>query len=101
MYELWELIGDTWTLFARAPSCEAAIDRLDDECRRRCEQLAANGEGASRIRFQFEIRDPSGTVVAGMSTRPSANLRSGREPYDDRIRRLRPRDFGHPDDYMG
>jgi hypothetical protein len=74
MYELWELIGGTWVLLAQPPSCEAAIGRLDEECRRRSDQLAANGEGATRIRFQFEIRDPAGTVVAGMSTRPIGDL---------------------------
>jgi hypothetical protein len=98
MYELWELIGDTWALLAQAPSCAAAIDRLDEECRRRCDQLAANGEGATRIRFQFEIHDASGSVVAAMSTRPIADLPTQGESYDDPSRRLWPGGFDQPDD---
>jgi hypothetical protein len=88
MYELRELIFDTWTLLAQAPTWEAAVDRLDDECRRRCDQLSANGEGGSQIRFQFEIRDPSGAVVAGVSTKPIPDLPSHREIFDDHPHRL-------------
>jgi hypothetical protein len=99
MYELRELIGDAWTPLVQAPTLENALDRLDEECRRRCDQLAANGEGSSQIRFRFEIRDPSGAVVTGVSTRPIADLPSHREIFEDHVRRARQRGFGWPDDH--
>ncbi|TDD37874.1 hypothetical protein E1287_07405 [Actinomadura sp. KC06] len=62
MFEIWQtnkppvMIGD-------ASGIDDALDQLDDACRRRHEQAAANGEGTSHIRYWFEVRDDQGPAA--------------------------------------
>lgn len=81
MYTVRELIGDFGIELLQAPTHEAALDRLDEECRRRFYQLAANGEGG-RIRYHFEVQDDSGAVVNSLYTTPRLDGPSLREIYD-------------------
>jgi hypothetical protein len=76
-----ELIGKLVFELFQAPTHEAALDLLDEECRRRFHQLAANGEGG-RIRYHFEIYDDSGALVNSLYTTPRLERPSLREIHD-------------------
>lgn len=62
MHELWDTNAPP-RLLARVPGFDAAAAALDAECRRRHAQALANGEGATGIRYRFEIRDEQGPVM--------------------------------------
>jgi hypothetical protein len=81
VYTVRELIGELVLELFQAPSHEAAIDRLDEECRCRFYQLAANGEGG-RIRYHFEIYDNSGALVNSLYTTPRLDGPTLREIHD-------------------
>jgi hypothetical protein len=81
VYTVRELIGEFDIELFQAPTHEAALDRLDEECRCRFYQLAANGEGG-RIRYHFEVYDASGAVVNSLHTTPRLDGPSFREIYD-------------------
>ncbi len=89
VYTVRELIGDLGIELFQTPTHEAALDRLDEECRCRFYQLAANGEGG-RIRYHFEVYDDSGAVVNSLHTTPRLDGPSLREIYDI-VRRDAPR----------
>ena len=81
VYTVRELIGELGIDLFQAASHEAALERLDEECRCRFYQLAANGEGG-RIRDHFEVSDDSGAVVNSIHTTPRLDGPSLREIYD-------------------
>jgi hypothetical protein len=82
VYTVMEQIGTLVVELFRAPTHEAALDRLDEECRSRFHQLAANGEGGGGIRYRFEIHDPAGTMVSSLSTGPRLDGPSLREIHE-------------------
>jgi hypothetical protein len=69
MFQVWE-VGNPATQLAEAGTLDAALAELDDECRRRHDQVAANNEGAHEIRYNFEIRDAAGAVLAWLTYSP-------------------------------
>lgn len=81
MYTVRELIGELDFELFRAPTHEAALDRLDEECRLRVHQIAANGEGG-RIRYHFEIRDGAGVLVNSLYTTPRLGRPTLREIHE-------------------
>ncbi|HEU5159294.1 MAG TPA: hypothetical protein VFU43_20025 [Streptosporangiaceae bacterium] len=81
MYTVKELIGELGIELFHAPTHEAALDHLDEECRCRFHQLAANGEGG-RIRYHFEIYDDAGALVNCLHTTPRLEGPTLREIYD-------------------
>jgi len=81
VFTVRERIGKLVIELFQAPTHEAALDRLDEECRCRFRQLAANGEGG-RIRYHFEIHDDSGALVNSMYTTPRLDGPSLREIHD-------------------
>ena len=81
MYRVRELIGRLEFELFEAPTHEAALDLLDQECLHRFHQLAANGEGG-RIRYHFEIDDPLGDLVNSLYITPRMDGPSLREIHD-------------------
>jgi hypothetical protein len=81
VFTVRELIGELVFELFQAPTHEAALDRLDEECRCRFHQLAANGEGG-RIRYHFEINDASGALVDSLYTTPRLVGPTLREIHD-------------------
>ncbi|MFV2172312.1 hypothetical protein ACFHW2_11980 [Actinomadura sp. LOL_016] len=68
MFEIWETTPPARRL-GEAGTFDAAVEELDAECGRRHAQAAANGEGASQMRFRFEIRE-AGEIAAMLSWGP-------------------------------
>lgn len=82
VYTVMEQIGRHAVEIFQAPTHVAALDRLDEECRRRFHQLAANGEGGGHIRYRFEVVDPTGMLVSSLNTTPRLDGPSLREIHD-------------------
>ncbi|MCP9964020.1 hypothetical protein [Actinomadura madurae] len=59
MFEIWETTAPPRRL-GEANGFTEAMRLLDDECRRRYDEAAANTEGTQQMRYRFEVRDEAG-----------------------------------------
>lgn len=71
MFDVWETTRPARRL-GEGSSYDDALDVLDEACLTRHRQAVANGEGATGMRFHFEIREGA-AVVAGLSWRPDTD----------------------------
>ncbi|MCP9947259.1 hypothetical protein LUX33_01445 [Actinomadura madurae] len=76
MFEIWETTAPPRRL-GEANGFTEAMRLLDDECRRRYDEAAANTEGTQQMRYRFEVRDEAGQPAAMLTWAPDTS-----RPYE-------------------